>query len=810
MMKSKIRSFLAVGVLSFLLPLSSFLFVSCDEQQAPDINDILSSEEQMETSGDALQITDIHFSDDHKVMELSTRLLHEVGGHDLTDSTKVVASVDQHIKRLINKMGGESQPVVTKVTNSSRDIFNKMNFKMLVLVDLSLPQPQVDVERKAVKEIKALFGDRSLFVAFMQGDNVSETYEATDYIIDNYFTHQDPSTIYLYRSVLTKLAEIEDKSTTIGSATRKLMVILSGGKTYENDQPVDPKHFELQQLLNDKAKTCSGLLQAYYSNISASAESDQGLFALSDNPTTENNVLQYFCKSLGGLYQSSFNWQEIEGDILNDYHIDLSNYKITLEQPDHKVFRGDLHILQIAFHDKKNGDLIAQGQTEFSLGTVYSPIIVRGDSMIKIVIAGIFITLGLLLLVWLILQFLEPYIRYRLFMRKYVIHYAGNKMSFQGLPVAESCYLCKSPFMAGDEIVVKCKHTMHKDCWDDNEYHCPEHGRHCKDGSHYYNPHYLLDKHNALFYLKRVLVAIVAGFTSWCIFVSRDHSMSVTLIEYMQKLFIKSSESNTFDYGSGLSDLPAFGQAVGFLLTLFLSNFTVRHRGWLFRLAEVLVRALIAGVMGSLLCLLGCMVSLLFRFDYSTFLTEWIPWALLSAFIMFAVTYKTRTPIRRSFVVLSCLIAVFTMFMWAFVYYNSLFDYRLSLLLGFIAYAVAIAVCIAYVSPRSERFFLHVEGAIKEMDIALYKWFKTSPSQIITIGKSVDCNIQLSWDINGHVAPVHAEIKQSRDVLRLKALEDGVTLKDGKPLLVGQEVLLYHGKSFTVGNTTFTYIEKDL
>ena len=64
------------------------------------------------------------------------------------------------------------------------------------------------------------------------------------------------------------------------------------------------------------------------------------------------------------------------------------------------------------------------------------------------------------------------------------------------MPVAESCYLCKGEFEKGDEVVIKCKHTMHKECWDENEYHCPEHGRHCKEGSHYYNQHNLLDVRN--------------------------------------------------------------------------------------------------------------------------------------------------------------------------------------------------------------------------------------------------------------------------------------------------------------------------
>ena len=186
---------LVMSCLLFHLFTFSLLMTSCDEETAPDIDDILSSDDKEEVVGDALQITSIDFSDDHKVMELSARLMHEVGGQDLTDSSVVVATPYQHIKRILNRLGSETQPKITKVSNASREIFNKLDIKLLALVDLSLPQQQVDAERKAVKDIKALFGGQNLFVAFMQNDNVTETYEATDYVIDNYFVHQDPATI---------------------------------------------------------------------------------------------------------------------------------------------------------------------------------------------------------------------------------------------------------------------------------------------------------------------------------------------------------------------------------------------------------------------------------------------------------------------------------------------------------------------------------------------------------------------------------------------------------------------------------------
>ncbi len=86
---------------------------------------------------------------------------------------------------------------------------------------------------------------------------------------------------------------------------------------------------------------------------------------------------------------------------------------------------------------------------------------------------------------------------------------------------------------------------------------------------------------------------------------------------------------------------------------------------------------------------------------------------------------------------------------------------------------------------------------------------RTSPDHVVTIGKSVDCSLQLSWDLNGNVAAVQAEIRQYVGSMRLIALENGVYVDNEKPLPIGKEVWLYHGRRFTIGNTSFTYVEKD-
>ena len=796
--------------------LSLFLFTACDELQNPDIDDMLSTEKQEETAGDALHISDLKFSDNNKEMLLSVNLLHDIGDYDLMDSTKVALRSLQEVQLLPGNYGKESQPVITKLSNPSRETLKKLNLKLLLLVDLSLPQQQIDQELSAVKEIRGHIGhdQQSIYIAFMQGDNVSETYELTDYIINNYFVHRDPSYIYLYRSILSKMEEFSDDSTAIGNTKNKVMIILSGGKTYDKDMPVDPQHFALQQVLTDKAVALKGRMWIYYANISSGTSSEDGITTMTF-ANNDANILQYLCKDMNGVYQSSFNWQDMEADMLKDFNVDLSTFYVTLENPDGKLYRGNLHKLQIGFYDKSTGDLVAKGSTEFSLGSAYSPIVINDISMAQIIISGILVTLFIILIVWLIFQFVEPYIRYRLFKRKYVITYSGNNMSVDGMPVAESCYLCKGEFEKGDEVVIKCKHTMHKECWDENEYHCPEHGRHCKEGSHYYNQHNLLDVRNALFYLKWAVVGVIAGFFAWCMFVNQDHSNSQALIEYIHKMYHEATSTTDeagnlhFMYSSYLSDLPGFGQTVGFMLTFFLSFLNINRRKWMHRIAEMLLRSFMAGTVGFLCCVLGCTISIILHLTSNTFIIDWIPWVLLSGVIMFAATIKTRTTFRKSIIIASCGIAVLTALLWGLVYFNSFINYRLTLLVGFIAYSVAIAVCIARATPRSERYFLHVEGAIKEMDIALYKWLRLAPDRSVTIGKSVNCSIQLSWDVNGQVSPVQAEIHKHIDSIRLTALEEGVFVNN-KPLSPGSEIWLYHGRKFTIGNTTFTYIEKDL
>ena len=79
----------------------------------------------------------------------------------------------------------------------------------------------------------------------------------------------------------------------------------------------------------------------------------------------------------------------------------------------------------------------------------------------------------------------------------------------------------------------------------------------------------------------------------------------------------------------------------------------------------------------------------------------------------------------------------------------------------------------------------------------------------VLIGKSVNCDLQMSWDITSPIAPEQAEVRMINGYLYLIALEEGVMF-DKKPLKPNLKKRLYHGSKFLIGKTTFTYIEKDL
>lgn len=786
--------------------------------------DNLMSSQKSHQEDNNINILNIEFEPGHKYFHADVQLDDSIAADLLRNDTTIHFQVEEYIKDL--QFDPRCQPKLVGYQNIKAQEIANLSLNITTLADLTLDSTKIEIQKRAIKGLKELFALNNLHIAFIKNKTVSETMPATNYVLDNYFK-ADPGNKYLYRSILSKIDELKGhKSTyfpeirqdTISkrlSPKQEVLIIFSDGKVYDKDIPIDPDHFALQRAIAQNSDSITQF-PVFYINLATRDNSGDTTKIASNTDEEAKDLLQVLCQKTNGKYLNTFDQNSILNDIINLLDKEFANFKFTFVNPDLKVYRGIERMLQICCY--QNDSLIASDYIKYDVGSIYNPIIINGQTTFQVILQGGLIGLLTLLLLYLIFQFITPSIRYLIFKRKHVTRYAGKNMSFNGILVPPECYYCKAPFEEGDKIVVKCQHVLHKSCWDENEYKCPEYGRNCKTGSHYYNLKNLFDRRNASFYLAWILAGTLAGLIAWICFTANAHSneksVLINIIHLIFEVDPDSPQANVLmdEYGSHLYFLPFYGLNIGFFLTFFLSLLT-GHGRWLWkRSLLVAAKAIIGGLFGYLSFLIGCIISISLNFKDNSFLIDWIPWMLSGFVITLAVTYGTDIKLKKALVgaVISIIFGLGSMYLWSFAF-NSQIDTREFLLLSYMIYCVGFAISVAATCPKSERYFLRVEGPIKEMDIALYKWMNaTIRNKRVTIGKSVNCDLQMSWDLTSPIAPQQAEIRMINGNIYLIATEEGVSTIDQKPIKPNTRKRLYHGSKFMIGKTIFTYIEKDL
>ena len=741
---------------------------------------------------DNLSVKKVEFAPDYKTFSVWTNVVGEIGPYPLTDSTQVRIDVEELLDGV--RSPRRTQPRLVKAWNTEKDQIKELGIKVLVLVDLSLGQDKIDAQRAAVEEMRTVFDEEILYVSFMSNTSVTPSRQVSDYILDTYFKNWS-SKKCLFRSILEKMREMAGGNAPWTGANALKLVVFSDGKVYDDeDQPMDPDHFQME---NEILQTEMGKhLDIYYVNLGTAASDTEDAEAV--------NVMTSLCEKTGGAYLTHFSWTLLRKSMLDAYGDDIYANRFDFVNPDGKVYRGGSNLLKLKFTSLKENRQIASATAHIKEGSMFRPVIVNGDPLGTVLFEGLSVGLFIMLAIYLICQFLIPFIRYRIFLRKHVVKYSGKNMIVNGIDVGQSCYLCKAPFEPGDEVVVKCEHTLHKHCWDENEYHCPEYGRHCQHGSHFYDREHLLDKRNAPYFMKWILMAVAASICAWMAFSLWTDSSVKPILSYL----FPDDPSAPANGGIHLNQLPSYGFMIGFFLTFGIAFLAIPRRRFS-DYAGIFLRALVAGLGSSILYLMVGALCIALHIDSTGFMINLVPWTLSSFLIAYVATRGTRIKLKRSIILVAVAVSVVSMYLWSSLYMVLGVDFRVLLLYSYMIYAVGMVLAIASAAPRSEHYFLHVHGAVKAMDVALYKWFRANPSAVVSIGRSVDCSLQLSWDLQGNVAPVHAEIRLVKGVPKLYALEDGV-LVSGKSLPLDRSITLYHGTSFQIGQTSFSYLEKDL
>ena len=788
--------------------------VGCDELTGSAINeeemdDIFSTESENDSTAnkEQLEVMGVEFMPGYKRFKMFVSIKEDLGPYALTDTNQVVIKATEYIGGVPNH--SSSKPILKLVKNTVGEAITKNSVKALVLVDLDQPQTVVNNELKAVREIRTVFR-QNLYVAFMYDQSVSETMQASDYVLDSRFVSTQNTRKLLYRSILTKKKEIEDRVGAWADAKKVAMVVFSNEQVYDDDdEPFDIDHFTLEEemvkpdtVLNTRFFTVSSV---YFSEAEDNGDSDD----------QASSVLKVMTKNCGGIYEKQFSWLELKESIMGMKSEEIIANEYDFENPDGKVYSGISHKMVIELFAKDDGHLIGTATTDILLGDAYKPVIVNGGNNFVVFLQGVAIGLFVILLVYLVFQLLIPYINYRLFLKKYVVRYLPGNMSVGNIAVPDTCYYCKGHFETGEEIVVKCEHVMHKDCWDENQYHCPEYGRHCDKGSHYYNHVNLFDPDNALYHKRWIIVSVLAALLAWGLYVFMilefDQTTPTLVAKMVESKITEVGNYAVFnDSDSNLGYLPLFGMCLGGCLTLFLSLLTDRIHFYLRRFIDLCLRVIVVSVASYFLFLLSESVTRAFDMNPWLALINWIPMSIMTLLVAFVSTADTKIHLRKYILLIAIVLGGLSLYVWSFFFRGiMMLDIRVLLLFSCIFYCVGVGLAVAQMMPKSEHYFLNVKGAVKETDIALFKWFINNPDEVVTIGKSIDCSLQMTWDIKGQVAPIHANLRLTNMGIRLTALEEGVMV-GSKMLLPGNSRLLSHNNQFTIGDTTFTYIERDI
>lgn len=723
---------------------------------------------------------------------------------------------------------GSSNPSRVPIVDSVEDIRKGRvisdQISMLFLIDRSgsLTQEDLDKQYRVIGNILDTLSNTKVYLSFMDSTVtpsrlVTKNNLKFEFLED--FSVKEGAQKYLYKAVMAKMEELAGGTAVhypeithnpdLNDSTQKILFVLTDGKVSDDDLVGDffSTKSELLALSDRMEHSETPYIPVHCIYIGNSAKEDDKLemkILCATKPAKDAR------DALKGKFYSIFSVEELQETLMGSIDSIAADYRLVLVNPAGKMYDGSQQVLTITVQDGRHE--AATGDLRYAFGSQHVPIIVRSDennrSDAGVILVGLCYGLVFTLLVYLILQYLLPWIQYKVFCKKYVVKYNGNK---SGSSVEQQlCYHCKEPFQNGDTIVTKCEHVVHWECWKENRNRCPEYGVHnCTKGIHYYNQDKLSDNRNAPYFLTWLVYGLLAGLVSW-VFMRLLYSETLFsslingLVQSLQPTDnIQGASSISFLYK--IQSMLLCGLLLGFFITLFFS-YVIDFRKKDFKVwGQIFSRSIVGGILGFIAFLLGAVVIIFFNKDANCFYTDWIPWALFAIVIALILSYKTDIKLKNALIggLISVLISFVVLFMGTFAKeILSMFSYMI--------YAAGFGISIAVVHHVSEKYFLRVSGPVKERDIAIYKWMSvTGGFNRVTIGKSIDCILEMNWDDSTNIADKQVEIYLENDRPYCKALEDGTLLANGQMLQKNQTILLHHGTEFTIGNSLFTYIEKD-
>lgn len=771
------------------------------------------------SDGGGAVVRELVFSGDLRTVTAKIDQTADFGRYSLDDTSMVRVRVTD-FSRDYGIRAKRHQPEVVNLVRSGCEALKERNVNLLAVMDMSLDRTELDRQRGMLEKMRHTYCMDNMFLTFMlPGGETSPIYSATGYVLDTYTSPltsplmngtPEDSHSYLYKSLCTILDRISSQSTAspLDTSAFTSIVVFSGSRVYDEDTnlPYDPEHYVYQENLIRMVRDLPSNIEVSFIGEGIDAPAS-GVAGVSEIP--DINILRMLCQGTGGIYMADFSWEMLKEHIRHRFDINISDFEVELRNAEGQFYIGKLSGMSFSFLTGEDS-LLTVASKDYTLG-ILEPMAVGTLNRSVIVNNGLLQGVLLMVLAFLIFQFAVPWVGYFIFRRKYVVRYTGPNMTVNEVAVPEKCHLCRAPFRKDDRVVVKCAHVVHWECWEENDCSCPEYGLGCQEGSHFYDRHNLLNVRNTSFYLKWILAASAVALLSWLLFVLSFNILSFNHLDALyEDIFTRMGSAFSITDQSVLLTrcyiLPIMACHLCFFLTAALSIMTVHKRVWYLRAADILARTVTATAAVLAVFLLYSTVVILSHLKGDLTSLTFIPWMAASIIVAVVSSWHTRIRPGKKYVMTALAVGFFGSFVWrTFSGIECQADIS-HLLMAYFFFSIGIAVSIAGDIKRHERFFLHTSGPVKEMDIALYKWFSQKKDASVSIGRSVDCSIQITWDIKSQITPVQAEIRLVNGDPCLYAI-DGAVSVGGRALPYRKPVRLYHNDTFVIGLTTFRYVE---
>lgn len=685
------------------------------------------------------------------------------------------------------------------------------NYSMVVLTDRSVTAERLEAQRTALNELFQGFPKAHFYVTAMDASRtptaiIQNSYQLISWM-DSCFSVPSTDQKFIYKSMASVFEEIAGEAhdfypevpynANLADNTKKTLLVLTDG-TYMNDNGDyigGDEFFRIKMsLINGRGDQAP--MQVIFIYFGDDFKKDDF-----------QKEVQYI-SGADDRFFPKYDFQALKEYLVMRPDPTAMDYRMVILNPTRKLYDGQKITLHAYYEE--NG-VEAYGFRNFTMGSLLHPMAVKNNKaeITEVWVRCIATGLIIILLLYLVFRIIVPRLKNRLFKKRYVKTFVKANI----LPrrasdyVGQKCYYCKDSFAPGDQIVTKCEHTMHYDCWKENGHQCPEYGKTCEEGHFFYNEDHPWDKRNAPFYLKSMLIGAFVGLVAWVVFRGTTvNALFLTLISDLVALSGKVGiDSSGKAFVDKIHDLLFFCTVVSGIVTLGASWLVERRKKTTARLLIILLRAFVGALAGFLAGFIGALVAMATGKDYNCFIVDIIPWLLMGPLVGLAVSYKTHISVKRAmtwgffFSFLGfCILYLFSFDDSNFEFQNIGLLASLLCMLAVMLFSGGLCAFLATPDRVSDHYFLQIEGTPKTRDVAIYKWMnRIGGYRVVTIGRSDRCYIDMNWDDTPGIDGVQAEVYIENDQPYYKVLATNQV----KPLK--------HGSSFVVGRTNFTYLEKD-